>query len=192
MRHANQSKAESHSRIVSEASRLMREKGVEGVSVSDVMKASGLTHGGFYAHFDSKDSLAAAAVKEGFREKLDYLNGPDPDALEGYVESFLSEGHVQNLGSGCPIIGFAPDAVKAGEDYQSAVSDGIIQLIDALTKRLGEGDAARDHATRLLAMMIGGVLMARAVRSDKMQSTMINAIRNAPSAVRLTSVRKSQ
>jgi TetR/AcrR family transcriptional regulator, transcriptional repressor for nem operon len=179
MRHANQTKAESHRRIVSQASKMMRERGSGHVSVSDVMKASGLTHGGFYAHFASKDALAAAAVEEGFRDKIDFLNGPDADALQQYVESFLCEGHLQNLEVGCPIIGFAPDAVRSSELYKDAVSEGIGRLVEALSKRLDGTERPSDNAIRLLAVMVGGVVMARAVKSSVVQDRILNAVRTS-------------
>jgi TetR/AcrR family transcriptional regulator, transcriptional repressor for nem operon len=186
VRHANQTKAESHVRIISEASRLIRERGLSGVSVSDVMTAARLTHGGFYAHFSSKDALAAAAVEAGFQEKIDYLIGPDPDALADYVSSFLSTAHVENRGAGCPIIGFAPDATTAdvGEQYQAAVSDGVTQLVDALSQRLPRREARRDDAIRLLAILVGGVVMARAVKDKAMRTAILEAIRNAQNVLK--------
>jgi TetR/AcrR family transcriptional regulator, transcriptional repressor for nem operon len=181
MRHANKTKSESHTRIIAEASRLMRERGTQGISVSDVMKASGLTHGGFYAHFDSKDALAAAAAAEGFREKISFLKSPAHEALELYVESFLSEGHLHNLGAGCPVVGFAVDALRSGGQYRDAVSDGLGQLIDAISDRLAGDGSAREEAIRLLAIMVGGIVMARVAQGEAQKLGILNAIRNSPS-----------
>jgi TetR/AcrR family transcriptional regulator, transcriptional repressor for nem operon len=180
MRHANQTKVGNHLRIVSEASRLMRERGIDHVSVSDVMKASGLTHGGFYAHFASKEALANAAVTEAFRQKIDFLNGPEPDTLTLYVESFLSDGHLFNLSEGCPIVGFAPEALKRGDGFHESVSSGISSLVSTVSERMQQSETTHEDAIRLLATLVGGMLMARAVLDPDMQKQILDAVRSAP------------
>src|ERR1700761_7367242 len=104
MRVSQAEKEKSHARIVAGASRLLRERGLNGASVDEVMKAAGLTHGGFYKHFDSKGALIEAAIGaalDGFAEPLE--RGEPERAVAAYRALYLSEGHKNHPGIGCPV-----------------------------------------------------------------------------------------
>src|SRR5215813_12004871 len=102
MRYPVEESTAKHERIVKEASCLFRERGFEKVSVGEVMKAAGLTHGAFYAHFDSKEELQAAAVAYGQKVSLERVQrGKNKKAKGSYAERYLSAWHRDNPGDGC-------------------------------------------------------------------------------------------
>src|SRR6516164_1911596 len=102
MRYPAEETAAKHERIVKEASRLFRERGFENVSVSEVMKAARLTHGAFYAHFNSKEELQAAAIAYGQRVSLDRVQRSNSEKKkESYADRYLSRWHRDNPGEGC-------------------------------------------------------------------------------------------
>lgn len=184
MRRSRAATAESRDRVVTEAARLLRERGAEGVSVAEVMAAAGMTHGGFYTHFPAKDALLAAATERAFAEKLDALTGPADAAarraaLLGYLDGYLSSGHVAELGSGCPIAGLAPEAARAAPEIRAAMADGAARTIDALAAGLPARGDARQAAIRVLASAIGAVVLARALASPARAAEVIEAMRGS-------------
>src|SRR6516162_5904670 len=100
MRYRAEETAAKHERIVKEASRLFRERGFENVSVADVMQAAGLTHGAFYAHFDSKEELQAAAIAYGQKVSLERMQRSNKNSKEPYADRYLSRRHRDNPGDG--------------------------------------------------------------------------------------------
>jgi TetR/AcrR family transcriptional regulator, transcriptional repressor for nem operon len=179
MRRTREATAESRSRVLAEAGRLMRERGLAGVSVADVMAAAGMTHGGFYVHFPSKDALAAAAAEAAFDEPLGRLKEPDAHALARYVDLYLSSGHVAERGRGCPIAGLSTDAGRAHDDMCAAVAQGTRNVLAALADRLGHGD----EAIRLLAVLLGGVMLARSVDDPLMAERIMTVLRQSSPVV---------
>lgn len=173
MRKSKAETALSRDQILLAASRLFREHGPERVSVADVMKAAGMTHGGFYKHFASKDALLAAAIREAFSEKLGFLDSQsnvDPTAaLDRYVEGYLTLEHVSDLATGCPIAGLAADSVRAGEEVSAAMAEGAQATIAQFAAAKGGDDKATADAIRTLSSMIGAVILARAVESPALQ-----------------------
>jgi TetR/AcrR family transcriptional repressor of nem operon len=157
--------------IVKAAARLFRSHGIEGVTVADVMKVAGFTHGGFYNHFASKEELASEAVACAFQEFTANLTdtitrGEDSaaaflDALKGY----LTTGHRDAAGGGCPTAALPIDAARFGEDVQTEFANGIELYLDIFVTWLG-GDAssAREEAVTLLSAMVGAIVMSRAVK----------------------------
>jgi len=157
-----------HKRIVEGASRLMRKRGIEATSVNDVMKRAHLTHGGFYRHFDSKESLVSAAVEDAFNE---VLNGMEESyrvlgakkGSEQYFEHYLSDGHVKHPELGCPIAALSMDVARSTVPVKSAFADGFGRAVDKLAQA-GDGtpEENRAAAIRKLSMVAGAVMIARA------------------------------
>jgi TetR/AcrR family transcriptional regulator, transcriptional repressor for nem operon len=158
-------------RIVETASRMFRLQGLENVSVADVMKEAGFTHGGFYNHFKSKDELAAEAVAGAFDSaaaKLaeDVASGNDPQkALDAILAAYLSPAHRDTRTGGCPAPAFPVDAARSGKDVQAAFADGIESYLEIFTGQM-EGDKreARQRAVALLSGIVGAVVLSRAVK----------------------------
>jgi TetR/AcrR family transcriptional repressor of nem operon len=158
-----------HKRIVEGASRLMRKRGIDATSVNDVMKKAHLTHGGFYRHFGSKESLVSAALEDAFNE---VVNGIDEcygrqglkKGSEQYYEYYLSEGHVKHPELGCPIAALSMDVARSSASIKSAFTVGVERAIEKLAQGgVGTAEENRAAAFRKLSMMAGAVMIARAV-----------------------------
>ena len=152
--------------IVAAAARLFRERGFAGVGVAEIMQAAGLTHGGFYGHFASKEALAAEACGLAFAESLARLPPPDRavDALAAYLDAYLSALHRDHAEAGCPMPALATEIARQAEPLQTTFGRGVAAFVDALTARLPGGDAAecRARAIATLAAMVGAMALARA------------------------------
>lgn len=180
---SRQEKDQSRGRIVRSAARLIRERGVEGASVGEVMKDAGLTHGGFYRHFESKDALVDGALEAAFEEILapleaDLAEGSPKTVGERFRAFYLSEGHLRNEGRGCPAATLAGDIRRASPSNKAAFSAGVRRMLAALARTKPGNDRAREAAAaRELAMLVGAVAIARAGDPD-LAETMLAACRS--------------
>ena len=162
---------QSHGRIVKSASRLMRKRGIEKTSVNDVMKKAGLTHGGFYRHFDSKESLVAAALQDAFNEVLDLIEKSYRDlglrkGAEEYYKHYLSEDHRKHPEFGCPIAALTLDVSRSAASAKKTFSEGFSDAVGKLAQAEdGTAEEKRTAATRKLCMLAGAVMVARATDS---------------------------
>lgn len=168
MRVSQEEMDKSHKRIVDGAARLVRERGIESASVADVMREAGLTHGGFYRHFKTKEALAAAALQAAFEQLTSALEARfdkyEPEAAAaGYRADYLSSLHVENPGIGCPIAALGGDVARGSDALKIAFGAGVDRLIATLAKGMtGSADEQRAAAARELAMLVGAVVIARA------------------------------
>lgn len=169
MRVSQEEKDRSHQRIVENAARLMRERGIEATGVADVMAAAGLTHGGFYRHFGTKEELLTAALEAAFDQMMSELDPaavrtePSTSPLASYEALYLSDGHVRNPGIGCPVAALAGDVGRGSSTLKSAFSAGFNLLVTRLSLLMkGSDRKRREQAARRLAMMAGAVMIARA------------------------------
>ena len=162
MRMSQAEKDKSHERIVASASRLLRERGVDGASVSDVMKDAGLTHGGFYKHFRNKDAMVASALDAAFAPFIAMLDGAGPEGADAYRDLYLSETHVRNPGIGCPVAALGQDIARGSGELKAAFGRNVGQLADALAETM-QGPAADRKAAAIqqLCMLVGAVVVAR-------------------------------
>ena len=168
MRYPVEETAAKHERIVKEASRLFRERGFEKVSVGDVMKAAGLTHGAFYAHFGSKEELEAAAVAYGIKVSLGRSNGKKSKG--SYADRYLSRWHRDNPGDGCTMAALAQEVARSGPELKAAFEQG---LEDTLSAKGGD----RQEAIFQAAAMIGGIVLARAVKDPRFSEEILKSVR---------------
>jgi TetR/AcrR family transcriptional repressor of nem operon len=180
--------AANHDRIVEVASELFRERGFEGVAVADLMKAAGLTHGGFYGHFDSKNDLAAQACARSLErsaEKWRTLAAEGGDeSLKAITEHYLSDRHRDEPGRGCAYAALAADVARQNNPaLRHIFTGGLRPLIDVLTRLLpGQSRAARrKKALARLSGMIGAVILARAVDDAPLSNEILAAARSAVS-----------
>lgn len=153
-------------RILGEASRLFREKGFDAVSVAEVMKAAGLTHGGFYGHFESKDDLFAQSLVHVFspvttapREPLD---------LPAFLDGYLSPTHRAHPASGCPTAALASDVRRQGAQAATAMTDGVRAQLDLLGSAIADRSSQdpRRDAIGAWASLVGALVLARAVDDE--------------------------
>jgi TetR/AcrR family transcriptional regulator, transcriptional repressor for nem operon len=171
MRYPVEETAAKHERIVKEASRLFRERGFENVSVGDVMKAAGLTHGAFYAHFASKEELQAAAVAYGQKVSLGRLQRSKKKTAKGsFTDRYLSRQHRDNPGDGCTMAALAEEVARSTHELKAAFEEGLENILSA-----DGGD--RKEAIFRAAAMLGGVVLARAVQDPRLSDEILESVR---------------
>ena len=166
MRVSQEEKERSRTRIISSAARLVRERGVESTGVADVMVDAGLTHGGFYRHFDSKEALMETALDEAFSQMLGRFEGHGTGGASEPAEftaQYLSDTHVRNAGKGCPVASNSPDVARAPAPLKAVFSAGVRRTLALLAEGYpGTKRERRAAAARALATMAGAVMIARA------------------------------
>lgn len=182
MRVSQAEKDKSHARIVESAARLLRQRGIDGASVGEVMKDAGLTHGGFYKHFASKDALVESAVTYAFAPYVAMLRSGEADAGETYRKLYVSAGHVDNPGEGCPVAALGQDIARASDDLKHALSRGIDEIVTALANTAPGASplARRESAFQQFSMLVGAVVIARATEdgiADEVLAAVSAAVR---------------
>ena len=179
MRVSREQAAENRERIVETAARMFREHGFDGVGVDAIMRGAGLTHGGFYGHFRSKDDLAAKAVtralERGVEKQSRYTN------LGDLVSGYLSERHCADRANGCAVGALGADIVRQGEGVRGALTDYVRGQLDRFTRMLRNGTAAsrRKRAITTLAGMVGALTLARAVDDPALSEEILATARDA-------------
>ena len=165
-------------RILDAASRLFREKGFEAVSVAEVMKAAGLTHGGFYGHFDSKDDLIAQAIAHIFTIEESGEGGRGE--LPAYLDAYLSPGHRDSVGEGCPTAALVADIRRQAPAARLAMTEGFRSQIGRVAEAIPALDAAdaRRQAVGTWAAMVGAVLLARATDDPALSEEILRETRS--------------
>jgi TetR/AcrR family transcriptional regulator, transcriptional repressor for nem operon len=170
MRYPVEETAAKHERIVKEASRLFRERGFENVSVGEVMKAAGLTHGAFYAHFGSKEELQAAAVAYGQKVSLGRLQRSKKKPKGSFTDRYLSPWHRDNPGDGCTMAALAEEVARSTPELKAAFELGLENMLAA---KGGE----REEAIFRTAAQLGGVVLARAVQNPRLSDEILSSVR---------------
>jgi TetR/AcrR family transcriptional regulator, transcriptional repressor for nem operon len=168
MRYRPEHKVEIHQKIVKDASRRVRAKGLTGAAVSAVMQAAGLTHGGFYKHFESKDKLLVESLSEAFREIAGTLvhaaeQSPPGAAWKGIVKAYLSPEHCEHPELGCPLAALAPELTRADKGTKRQI---VAELGDYKSQMLpfmpGRRNVDKERAFfAIFSTMIGAIEIAR-------------------------------
>jgi len=168
MRVSQKEKEKTHERIVEAAARLIRERGIEAISVADVMSAVGLTHGGFYRHFPNRVALIAAAIEAAFGKmgsglEARFENGTPEAALAAYRADYLSDWHASRPGMGCPVAALATDVSRGPDLFKEAFGKGVRRATEAIAQGMEGSQKEREAAAaREFAMLVGAVAIARA------------------------------
>ena len=180
MRYVEDHRRQTHSRIVENASYGLRQKGANGLSVVDLMKLAGLTHGGFYNHFDSRAALVGEAIAfamdqtTGRWKKL--ANGKaDGERFEALIADYLSPRHRDNPKHGCALPTLAVDVARSNPSAQQALASKLEKMIDALVGLLPDEPQARQIATGAIATMVGSIVLSRAVGVEKLSDSILDA-----------------
>jgi TetR/AcrR family transcriptional regulator, transcriptional repressor for nem operon len=184
VRYSETHKAETHMKLVKLAGRALREKGPDKLSVADLMALAGLTHGGFYAHFSSKDALLAEALAGIFEEstqKLDQLTAglPPIRALVMFIDSYVSPAHRDRASTGCPIVALNSDLPRQSRKFRAAFDAGVRRLTGALANLIeaaGRTDSGK-LAAFVLSAMAGAVVVSRAVSDQNLSDELLAAAR---------------
>jgi len=171
MRYGRNHKAETRARIVDIAAARFRRDGVNGVGIQSLMADAGLTHGGFYAHFPSKDHLVAEAVRAGFEQTAAFLarmvaEAAPAERFRAFLDAYLSEQHRAHMERGCVGAALAPELARMGPAVKGSFKAGLLRIVDLIADILPDGgtpDARRDRALTIFAMLMGAVQLARTV-----------------------------
>lgn len=176
-------KQKSRARILDAAAVLFREKGIAETSVAEIMKAAGMTHGGFYRHFQDKDALVAAA----FRRAVDTVVAPleaettprgIAAAREAYIGAYLSRDHVDNRGTGCPIAALGSEIART----EGAIHEEASATVKRVAALLQDGSDPSIGYARL-SLLVGAVTLSRMVNDPALADTILDA--SASAAARL-------
>jgi TetR/AcrR family transcriptional regulator, transcriptional repressor for nem operon len=182
MGHSKAEKTETHKRVVKIASKRLRERGLAGVGIAELMKEAGRTVGGFYKHFDSRDDLVAEAVSSAFgawKRQMDVAaSGGAPFSYGRLIDDYLSEAHRNNPGTGCPYSALAGELARSGKRTRALVTEQIrndIQLIAGLLPGKGKR-ADRSKAILTFSALVGAMSLARAVWDEALYREILDTV----------------
>jgi TetR/AcrR family transcriptional regulator, transcriptional repressor for nem operon len=186
MRYSPEHKAETHARIVRKASVRLRERGAHGVGVADLMKEAGLTHGGFYAHFNSREALVIEAFGDAmdrsiarWRKTLAEL--PPEKRLTAIVDGYLTLQHRDDPGHGCTVPALGAEIARESPKTRKAFAAKLEQLVDVFAEQISDVPprTARKRASALLATLMGTVVMARIAGNSEFSDDILSGGREA-------------
>jgi AcrR family transcriptional regulator len=176
---AQSRKEATHERIVDVAARAIRRSGYDGTGVADIMKEAGLTHGGFYAHFASRDALLAEAGDRAGAEAVALAAGiaaaaPAGEALQRIMEAYLSDEHLAAIETGCPVAALGSEMPRQAPEVRHAATIRIKEMIDLLARQMPDWGQpeAHERAMMLVCGLVGTAVIARAVDDPKLSKTL--------------------
>lgn len=179
MGHSRASKQQSHEQIVATAARCFREQGVDGISIANLMKEAGLTHGGFYKHFQSRDDLVAEALSHALEGSNQRYNAMGPLSLGAFVDSYLSTQHRDNTGDGCAMAALVNDASRLREDSRELYSEQYGRFLARIGSMLeGSPEQINGNAMVVLSTLVGALNIARALNDKAQSDRLLEAVRN--------------
>lgn len=190
-RSTTRSKDATHERIVEAGARAIRRCGYDGVGIADIMKQAGLTHGGFYAHFASREAMLAELADHAGAEAIaTFLRVtaavPAEQSMQALLCAYLSNEHVKNPEVGCPIAALGTEMPRQPQAVRRAITRRIKEMIDVVSRQSADWGqpGAHERALATTATMIGAVVLARAVDEEPLSESMLEAAREhlAPAA----------
>ncbi|WHP29830.1 TetR/AcrR family transcriptional regulator [Trabulsiella odontotermitis] len=183
----SRAKAEENRRaVVKEAAKLFREHGIDGVALSGIMGAVGLTQGGFYKQFGSKDDLAVEACEQAMAANIDTLNSlinsSNGDVMAAIIDRYLSPEHRNNPAVGCAIAALVADVARREGPIRQSFENGIRGYSEVIEKALSrsQGETQNDmNALAILSMMVGALMLSRAVEDENLSRRILEAAADA-------------
>lgn len=163
-----------HTRIVETAARAIRRSGYDGTGVADIMKEAGLTHGGFYAHFASRDAMLAEAADQAGAETFAiaervFAEVPEDQALQALMNVYLSNEHIANIETGCSLAALGSEMPRQAPEVRKASTCRIKEMIALIKSRLSDSQSnTYEKALVMLSTMVGTLLLARAVEDPEL------------------------
>ncbi len=182
MGYSQAQKEKTHKRIVSIASKRFREKGLAGLGIADLMKEAGLTVGGFYKHFDSRDELVAEALSDAFgvwqRQKEAAKSGGQPLTFASLIDDYVSDVHRKNPGAGCAFSALAPEIARSDKRTRALTSDQVKSDLELIVGLLPGRDkrAARSKAILTFSALVGAMSLARAVSDEALSREILKTV----------------
>ncbi|MGA2710497.1 MAG: TetR/AcrR family transcriptional regulator [Steroidobacteraceae bacterium] len=186
MRYSDTHKSETHAKLVRLAGRALREKGPEKLAVAELMRAAGLTHGGFYAHFKSKDVLLTEALEGVFKESRRKFQRvteglPPREALARYIDFYVSPTHRDDLSRECPVVALNSDLPRQSRKFRATFDAGMQSLVRCLkdwTEAAGISDSEA-LAASVLSAMAGAVAVSRTVSDKRLSDELLKSTRES-------------
>lgn len=182
MRVSREQAAENREKIITTAAQLFREKGFDGIGVADLMKAAGLTHGGFYGHFDSKEDLMVQACERAVDELLQAGEARSKGATDtpyvSFLKNYLSVGHRDHPGTGCLMAALGAEAARQNPTVRRAFTQSAKRLAAALMDIIPavNKEKARENALITLAMLVGAQTIARAIDDEEVSQEVLAVV----------------
>jgi TetR/AcrR family transcriptional regulator, transcriptional repressor for nem operon len=173
MRKSREEAAQTRKRIVKAAACEFREKGIVATGLADLMKAAGLTHGGFYKHFESKDQLVAEACADAVRAVIEKMEAQP--TINAAIAAYLSTRHRDDPASGCPLAAIGSELARTDEKTREAATAGFERLVEVLAGKSG-GEDARRRALVAVAAMIGAMTMSRIVTDAGLSAEILREV----------------
>ena len=187
MRVTKQQAEHNRERVLEVASTLFRERGFDGIGVAELMKQAGLTHGGFYGQFASKDELMGEALDRAFDDALAHWRSIAVEAEQHHAGSalrvvskvYLSPEHCEQLGTGCVMAALATDAVRQSASVRQRMTQGVQKFTHAMSKLFPSKapEIQREKALAMTASLVGALMLARAVDDPKLAEEILQATR---------------
>ena len=181
-RPASRRKNVTHERIVDAAARAIRRSGYDGTGVADIMKDAGLTHGGFYAHFDSREAMLAEAADRAGADTVATMTrvadaAPPDQALQAIIRAYLSKAHVEGVETGCAVAALGSEMPRQAPGVRRAATRRIREMIDLVARQSPEWGlpGAHQHALVTVATMVGALVLARAVDDPRLSDALREA-----------------
>src|SRR5438477_10136466 len=181
-RTAARSKEVTHGRIVEAAARAIRRSGYNGTGVADIMKDAGLTHGGFYAHFPSREAMLAEAADHAGGESVATMEriaaaSRPQRALQAMLEAYLSKAHIEGVETGCAAAALGSEMPRQAPQVRRAATRRIKEMIDLVARQSPDWGqpGAHEHALVTVATMVGALLLARAADDPKLSDALLKA-----------------
>jgi TetR/AcrR family transcriptional regulator, transcriptional repressor for nem operon len=184
VRQSREEKARTHQRILEIASERIREQGLDGPAVAEIMQAAGLTHGGFYKHFGSRDDLIAEATETALARSdrhLHELTDEADDPLAAFVDWYLSAEHRDDPGAGCAVAALGDDVGRGDERLRSPYRRQVGRYLENMERFLGGGEDARRRAILILSALVGAIVLSRAVDDQALSDEILSAVSAATS-----------
>jgi TetR/AcrR family transcriptional repressor of nem operon len=184
MRYSETHKEETHKRIVKTAAKVFRKHGINGIGLVPLMKETGLTHGGFYAHFKSKDALIGEAIDAAFHQTITRLRSaaeaaPEKTGRRAIIDEYLSEGHRDDPSAGCAVAALGTETARLKPTVREHFDKNLESMLELMIDD-GKGSGARADTIRTLATALGAIVLARTVRSKELSKEILSAARGMP------------
>jgi len=175
---------ETRKRIIQSASEEFRRNGIERTGITELMSAAGLTHGGFYKHFNSKDEVVVESVSHSLESMLTswehiLSSKPENEALVRLISGYLSTDLRDDFAHGCPFAALATEIARSGEAVRDVATTRFVEFIDLLAVQLKASNrsAARREALRMFTSMVGALVMSRMVTDEALSESILRETR---------------
>ena len=182
MGHSQTQKSKNHDRIVRTAAKRFRQKGLEGVGIADLMKEVGLTVGGFYKHFDSREDLVVEALRSALgsfrRQAKAATSGGPPLIYANVVDNYLSEAHRDHPGTGCPVGALAGEIARGGKRTRALLTEQIRTSLQLIVDLIPSRDEGQPRSTAILtySALVGAIGLARVVSDQALSREILKSV----------------